>query len=192
MTDTSNFIPMIYTNTKHNLIQSLNLQPHPEGGYYNETYRSQETYTLSRGIRSISTSIYFLLGIKDRSRFHVIKSDEIWHHYDGLPLEIHEITAEGLYKVTLLGKDLSDGQVPQYCVSKGHIFGSKIASSYNKEAGLKQKDEQYRYTLVGCTVTPGFDFEDFHLFSTLSLLEQYPQYQDQIHDFFNPYIDQEI
>ena len=165
------------SNTKQSLIHSLNLSPHPEGGYFSETYRSQETCTPPRGVRSISTAIYFLLGKQDRSRFHVIQSDEIWHHYDGAPLEIHEITQEGHYKVTYLGKDFQHGQVPQYCVPKGHIFGSKVSLP-----SLSPKDKLY--SLVGCTVAPGFDFNDFHLFSTSELVNMYPNLSEKIQGFF--------
>ena len=185
---------MTQINTKHMLIQTLNLQAHPEGGYYSETYRSEENCTPTRGIRSVSTAIYFLLGIHDRSRFHVIQSDEMWHHYDGCPLEIHEITLEGQYKVTLLGKEMIQGQVPQYLVPKGHIFGSKIAPSAYLEVDSSSSSEQDQtnenqdlYSLVGCTVAPGFDFQDFHLFSISHLLEQYPQFNQQIHAFFDPH-----
>ena len=161
---------------KHTLINILNLIPHPEGGYFKETYRSQETCTPLRGVRSVSTAIYFLLGRDDRSRFHIIQSDELWHHYDGVPLEIHEITLDGCYKVTYLGNAFEQGQVPQYCVPKGHIFGSKVSPLSSTQPDI--------YTLVGCTVAPGFDFSDFHLFSTSELIETYPHLEKQIHAFF--------
>ena len=167
-------------NTKSSLIQTLHLLSHPEGGFYRESYRSQETCSTQRGARSVSTGIYFLLGAEDRSRFHVIQSDEMWHHYEGATLEIHEITLEGIYKITLLGKNLSQGQVPQYTVPKGHIFGSRIspltASNSSTEA----------YTLVGCTVAPGFDFEDFHLFSNQALIDQFPHLRSSILSFYEP------
>ena len=169
------------------IVRALQLIPHPEGGYYCETYRSQEECELPRGLRSVSTGIYFLLGVDDRSRFHVIRSDEMWHHYDGLPLEIHEITADGRYKVTLLGKDLSQGQTPQHLVPKGHIFGSKIAST-SPMSVQRELHPPVDYALVGCTVAPGFDFNDFSLFETDELLQKFPHFQGQIHKFFNQYL----
>ena len=172
-------------NTKSSLIDTLNLLPHPEGGYYRETYRSQETCTPQRGVRSVSTGIYFLLGLQDRSRFHVIASDEMWHHYDGAPLEIHEINPQGEYIITLLGSDLTQGQVPQYTVSKGHIFGSKLAPPSTQHSTQRSSSLcKEEYTLVGCTVAPGFDFNDFTLFSTQELISQYPHLHDRIHAFF--------
>ena len=115
----------------------------------------------------------------------MIQSDEMWHHYDGYPLEIHEITLDGEYKITILGKAIAQGQVPQYLVPKGHIFGSKIASCALLSTTQDDKEQlaQECYVLVGCTVAPGFDFNDFHLFSIEQLISQYPQFQDQFYSF---------
>ena len=99
----------------------------------------------------------------------MIKSDELWHHYMGGCLEIHQITPEGKYFVTKLGKNFAAGEVPQYCVPAGYIFGSKPAS----EEGV----------LVGCTVSPGFDFEDFKLFTNEELLKLHPEHADAISKF---------
>ena len=170
---------------KTDYIQHLSLSPHPEGGYYKETYRSDESYPTTRGTRSASTGIYFLLGWDDLSTFHVIKSDEMWHHYDGCTLEIHEITSTGAYKVTYLGKDLSQGEVPQYVVAKGHIFGSKISRKRESNGIAKQNPTSPNYVLVGCTVAPGFDFHDFKLINRDTLINSFPKIRNQIISFFD-------
>jgi uncharacterized protein len=118
------------------------------------------------------------------STFHVIHSDEMWHHYDGCTLEIHEITSTGEYKVTYLGKNISRGEVPQYVVAKGHIFGSKISKKEREYAHEKLPSESLDYVFVGCTVAPGFDFNDFEIIHRNTLVHSFPQIQDQIVSFF--------
>ena len=147
--------------------------------------RLNETYPTPRGIRSASTGIYFLLGWDDLSTFHVIKSDEMWHHYDGCTLEIHEITSAGEYKLTYLGKDLLRGEVPQYVVAKGHIFGSKISRQREEHITHTSTPRSPDYVLVGCTVAPGFDFHDFKIINCDTLINSFPHIQNQISSFFD-------
>lgn len=142
---------------------------HPEGGHFIETYRSVEDCETPNGIRSCSTAIYFLLENGEKSNFHVIASDEMWHHYDGETLEIHEIHPNGDYKLILLGKNLTDGEKLQHLVKAGVIFGSKP----KKESS---------YSFVGCTVSPGFDFQDFKLFTEEELLNSHPKHRNIIHE----------
>ena len=127
-------------------VQKLGLQPHPEGGFFKETYRS----TGNVNDRNYSTAIYFLLTGKNFSALHRIKSDEVWHFYAGSTVNIVEITLDGALIETKLGNNLESGETFQYTVSAGHWFGSHIA---NWEG----------YALVGCTVAPGFDFRDFEM-----------------------------
>ena len=137
-------------------IKHFNMTEHPEGGHFVETYRS----SLVNNDRNLSTAIYFLLVGEDISHFHKIKSDEIWHHYDGGPLRLLEIDLEGQIKETIIGKNISQGNRPQYTVPAGYWFAS---------TPLHKED----YCFVGCTVSPGFDFEDFTLAEFKSSCEIY-------------------
>lgn len=156
--------------TKALRIQELDLQPHPEGGYFKETYRSakkipQESLGNSySGDRNVATCIYFLLDSDSFSALHRIQQDEIWHFYEGSTLEIHEIDLEGKYSCTKVGTDFQKGERPQYVVPAGHWFGATVV----------EKDS---YSLVGCTVAPGFDFDDFEMASQNQLLKQYPEHE---------------
>jgi predicted cupin superfamily sugar epimerase len=154
-------------------IERLGLQPHPEGGYYRQTYRAAETIRRDHlperfgGHRAFSTAIYFLLQGSDFSALHRIRSDEVWHFYDGSPLTVHVIDPGGEYRSIRLGRDLDAGQVPQAVVPAGDLFG----------ASLEDPDG---FALVGCTVAPGFDFDDFELPARADLLAQYPQHRELI------------
>ncbi|NAS13546.1 cupin domain-containing protein [Poritiphilus flavus] len=155
------------------LIQQLNLSPHPEGGYFKETYRSADSVEVQNELwpqpvqRNYCTGIYFLLTSDTFSAFHRIKQDELWHFYKGDAIRIHMIDPEGQYSHVVLGGDFEKGEVPQYAVPKGIWFAAEMV-------------EQDSYALVGCTVAPGFDFEDFELPSRESLLELFPQHSDII------------
>ncbi len=150
-------------------INHLNLLAHPEGGYYKENYRSQEIITLLglperfTGERCFGTAIYFLLEQGNFSAFHKIKSDEIWHFYAGNALEVIEISPLGELKITAIGNNLQAGEVFQYMVPANTWFGSRV-----KAGG--------EFSLVGCTVSPGFDFADFEMVSKDTLAKSYPQH----------------
>ncbi|WP_035467686.1 cupin domain-containing protein [Algoriphagus mannitolivorans] len=148
------------------LIELLNLQEHPEGGFYSETYRAKESTTLSYGERSLATSIYFLLRSEDVSRFHRIKSDELWFWHEGSPLSVHILTHEG-HKLLKLGPVNKEDCRPFHLVPKNTIFGSTV-------------DDPNSYALVSCVVSPGFDFEDFELFTRKDLIDQYPGHSEII------------
>ena len=154
---------------KHNnqrvqeLIHSLGLLAHPEGGYYKETYRSVETMN---GEQALMTSILFLLTSENPSNFHRIQSDEHWYFHEGSPLTIHVI-GKGAHEQKQLGLDLSVGQSPYHLVQKQDIFGSEV----QHEGG---------YALVSCAVAPGFDFADFELFDRETLLHQFPDQEEII------------
>ncbi len=156
-----------------NIIRKLNLQPHPEGGYFNENYRSDGIILSEslganfKGERNFSTSIYFLLTSDVFSAFHRIVQDEIWHFYDGSPLELHSITQDGIYHTTIIGCDIENGEVPQFVVPGGSWFGATV---------VREND----YTLLGCTVAPGFDFRDFELGVCSELVLKFPRYSEII------------
>ena len=144
------------------LIERFNLKSHPEGGFYAETYRSAETIPGKE--RNLLTSIYFLITGDSVSRFHRIQSDECWYFHEGSPLLVHSILPNGEHQVTELGLDLSKNEVPFHVVPARTIFGSHL-----KDNG--------GYAFVSCAVAPGFDFNDFELFSFQELTALYPSHQ---------------
>lgn len=148
----------------------LGLVPHPEGGFYRHNYKSAEFIRQPdlparfSGPRSFSTAIYFLLEDPDFSAFHRIRQDEVWHFYAGSTLIIHEIDAQGDYKKTHLGIDWQQNARPQTMIPAGRLFGATVS-----EAG--------GYALPGCSVAPGFEFDDFELSERANLLRQYPRHR---------------
>jgi predicted cupin superfamily sugar epimerase len=146
------------------LINELELQAHPEGGYYKETYRSAQT--LDGQDRQLLTSIYFLLTAENVSRFHRIKSDELWYFHAGSPLIVHTLSERG-HEQHHLGLDLSKGQQPFLWIPKDTIFGSSILDAEG-------------YALVSCAVAPGFDFRDFELFTAEQLLLKFAAHREII------------
>lgn len=154
-------------------IDTLQMTTHVEGGSFKETYRSKGTIPKSAladafaGNRSYSTAIYFLLQQGQFSALHRISADEVWHFYEGDPLEVIEIKPSGALTIHLLGRNPEAGEVFQCVIEGGSWFGSRVAA----------KGE---YSLVGCTVAPGFDFADFELANRDSLLNEFPQYHTLI------------
>ena len=150
--------------------QMLGLQPHPEGGFFVETYRSDGCHVAEDekfpAERSFATAIYFLVPAGEFSALHRIQSDEVWHFYYGMPLEI-VVLERGVLEVKRLGLDLDRGEAPQHVVARGAWFGASVAA----DSG---------YCLVGCTVAPGFDFRDFELARRADLELVYPQHRDLI------------
>jgi predicted cupin superfamily sugar epimerase len=149
-------------------IEHLALQPHPEGGYYRESYRSdlllENLPDSFPGKRNASTAIYFLLPSDQKSLFHKIKSDEIWHFHMGSPLHIYVLETKGFKRHTL-GLSLEEGELPQVVIPANTWFGAIVA-------------EANSYTLASCTVAPGFDFSDFEMAQREILLMEFPQHRD--------------
>ena len=154
-------------------IDHLGLSPHPEGGYYRVTYKSDLTIVRSalpsryQGDRAASTSIYFLLDEGNFSAFHRIASDEVWHFYAGSSLVVYVIDPDGNYSELHLGGGSEDSEVFQAVVKAGCWFASRVRDA----AG---------FALVGCTVAPGFDFADFELGVRSELVAAYPAHQKLI------------
>ena len=193
-------------------IEKLRLEPHPEGGYFRQTYKSelrvsaegfgdpttgaseasqdQDSRPLAKdprrvkhaaevfGTRAASTGIYFLLEGKNFSAFHRLRSDEMWHFYAGAPLVVHVIDPAGNYSSIQLGNDAEAGQVFQAVVRAGCWFGSRLAE--NPHFWQNRPEVGHPYALVGCTVAPGFEFEDFELARRGELEGKYPQHSDII------------
>jgi predicted cupin superfamily sugar epimerase len=154
-------------------IDKLELSSHVEGGYFKETYRSVEYIDKNElperfnGDRSFCTAIYFLLHNNDFSAFHCIKQDELWHFYIGAPLMLHIIDGQGTYSQIKLGTNLDDGEVLQAMVQHGSWFG----------ANLQTPDS---FALVGCTVAPGFDFDDLEIARRDVLVKLFPEHRQII------------
>lgn len=152
------------------LISRLALQPHPEGGHFRETYRSQARVTRSSddATRSAATAIYYLLHGNERSTWHRIRSDEMWHFYDGVPLLVHVLFPAGELMTFRLGNPREDDSVDfQALVPAGAWFAAECAVADG-------------YSLVGCTVAPGFEFEEFEIAQNDSLLKDWPLHAELI------------
>ncbi len=156
-------------------IDNLGLLKHPEGGYFREVYRSEEKIDGAalperfRTARSISTSIYFLLDGVNFSAFHRLKSDETWHFYAGDSLTLFCITEEGELLEVVLGNDPEKGERLQYTIMEDTWFAART-------------NQPNSYSLIGCTVAPGFDFEDFELGMRDDLIATFPLYKQIINE----------
>jgi len=157
------------------LIATLLLQPHPEGGHFAETYRAPLTLPAAAlpghgGARSASTAILFLLKAGEFSALHRIASDEVWHFHLGDPLVVHVLhpdREDGRREDLVLGHDVITGQRLQAVVPAGATFGARV-----RDGGS--------WSLVGCTVAPGFDFADFVMPARAELLAAFPKHADLV------------
>jgi predicted cupin superfamily sugar epimerase len=147
------------------LIAELSLVRHPEGGYFRETWRSPLVVTRdATQPRRASTAIYFLLPAGDFSALHRVSSEEVWHHYAGDPIDLHTLDPlDGTHAIGRLGRDFASGERPQHVVPAG-VWQAAVPRGE-------------RYALVGCTVSPGFEFADFELPSRAELLERFPRHE---------------
>jgi predicted cupin superfamily sugar epimerase len=156
------------------VIDLLNLQAHPEGGWYAETFRSSVRVSLPDGReRSAVTSIHFLLKAGEFSAWHRVSSDEIWHYQEGNPLELVTIDPRGEATTAVLGPDLGNGMRTHHAVPAGWWQAARPTG----KAG---------HTLVVCTVSPGFDFADFEMPGREGLLDLLPGQRDLILEFTRP------
>lgn len=152
-------------------IKQLGLKKHPEGGYFREVYRSGEIILPQhlpnryKSARNFSTSIYFLLEGKQFSAFHLLRSDEIWHFYDGSKIIIYQIDRSGQLAIEKLGKEKDCNF--QITIKKGTWFAA-------------EPDNEKLFSLFGCTVSPGFNFEDFKLGKREVLVEKFPEHKSLI------------
>jgi hypothetical protein len=159
-------MPTTMNDDARALVAALELKPHPEGGYYRETFRSPTHVPASRGERAASTAIYFLLPAGTFSALHRVRSDEVWHHYDGDPVDLHTLEGDGAHAVTRLGRDLARGERPQVVVPAG-VW----------QAAVPVGDA---FALCGCTVAPGFDFADFEMPERAALVAVFPRLRSLI------------
>ncbi len=165
----------MYMLTPRQIIDHYALQPHPEGGWYKETYRSREKIGAAAlpgrysGNRSFSTFIFFLLEKGEFSAFHKINSDECWHFYAGDPMKVFIIEDDGTLSIIELGNDPTKGQLFQYVVPANHWFASRPSPGS-------------AFSFTGCTVAPGFEFADFELADADKLSAEYPQHEALIRE----------
>jgi hypothetical protein len=156
-------------------IDRLRLEPHPEGGWFRETYRSEGVCHFGAesafgSPRSFATSIHYLLERGDRSRLHRILSDELWYFHAGNPLEVHIFPESGAPSSFTLGQSPDDGEVLSAWVPAGCWFGARLADRADEEA----------YALVSCVVAPGFDFRDFSFADREALAAKFPDNREMI------------
>ncbi|MBD3298026.1 MAG: hypothetical protein GF341_05170 [candidate division Zixibacteria bacterium] len=154
------------------IIETLNMASHPEGGYFHETFRSAISVTEETGDRprAASTAIYFLLTAGSFSAFHRVKGlDEVWHLYCGEPVEVHLLSPEFGYQKHILGTDFSQGQRPQLVIPAG---------TYQAAATIGNG-----YSLCGCTVAPGFEFDDLSMAKRDHLIDMFPDCREVIERF---------
>lgn len=165
--------------TVDQLVTQFQLEPHPEGGFFRETYRASEKIPHGslpkrfKGDRSHSTAIYFLIPKDKFSSLHRIQADEAWHFYLGGPMTVVQISPDGKVEKIVLGQDILKGQKVQHVVPAGYWFGAYPNPGTD-------------YSLVGCTVAPGFDFADFEMGNRADLLKQFPQAKDVITQLTHP------
>ena len=146
----------------------LNLQPHPvEGGHFRRTYASAHAVGMPRGDRPMSTAIYYLIEPGTFSEMHVLASDEIFHFYLGDPVQMLQLYPDGRSALFTLGPDLSAGQQVQLVVPAGVWQGTRLIG-------------QGKFALLGCTVTPGFDFADYRNASAEELIAKWPSQAERI------------
>lgn len=155
----------------HDLIEKLELESHPEGGYYRRTYESDQPVSDdpfphdTNGNHSIGSAVIYLLPGNDVSHFHRLQSDEMWHYYWGSPLKLHVLDSTNGHTVQRLGPNLEQGDRPQQLIESGTWFGATTAGDF---------------TLAGCTVWPEFRFGNFEMADRSRLIEQFPNHREII------------
>ncbi|MBN2239627.1 MAG: cupin domain-containing protein [Dehalococcoidales bacterium] len=161
-------------NTAEKIVAMLNLQPHPsEGGYFSETYKAagiipkESLHDNYGGDRSFCTAIYYLLTPDTFSAMHRVRSDEIFHFYLGDPVEMLQLFPDGTGKTVIIGNDIEKGMLPQVIVPAGVWQGSRLADGGE-------------YALMGTTVSPGFEYEDYEDGEKDFLIKSYPEFEDMI------------
>lgn len=147
-------------------VKKLAMEEHPEGGYFVQTFKSDRQFALPgyEGPRSACTAIYYLLESGQFSAFHRMKSDEIWHFYAGGPLALYIIDSSGNLKKVVMGRDPGNAQVFQATVKAGSWFAASVVGPRS-------------YSLVGCIVAPGFEYQDWELGNRNDLASRYPRHR---------------
>lgn len=157
------------------LVRRFGLEPHPEGGFYREVHRgtTRVTSAAHEGERAALTHIEFLLESGAFSAWHVVVSDELWHHYSGDPLELHLLHpphegAPARHRIVVLGPDFERGHVPHAVVPAGVFQAARTTGAFS---------------LMGCTVAPGFEFRDFAMPGRAELVQRFPEHAAIVEQF---------
>lgn len=154
------------TIDKNYWIQKLQLQVHPEGGYYKEILRSEDLINSEQhNQKSLYTSIYYLLDSETKSFCHRLKSDEIWYYHSGAPVTLYLIDPKGNWSIKVCGPN--ENEDLSIIIPKNTWFGARVTQSDS-------------FVLVSCMVSPGFDFNDFEMIDRNELIEMFPQHKDGI------------
>lgn len=146
------------------IVKTLNLAAHPEGGWFVEVYTAPEIYQSMAGVRPLAGSIYFLLNEKEVSRFHQLDCEEVWYYHEGCGIRLYFLEEDGSVKQVLLGQDLAKGQRPMVIIPAGKIFAAE-----NIDSGS--------YTLISCMTTPKFKYQGWRLVGQAELLKRSPKQQ---------------
>ncbi len=161
----------------NDIINYLKLQPHPEGGYYRRVYESahwitsQDKDRYNNALRKAGSSIYYLLKETEFSAWHRIKSDEIWHYYKGSPIKIYSINEQGILITYLLGDpSINENAIFQAAIPADTWFAAELI-------------DQTSFSLIGCTVSPGFEFNDWEIGNRNVLIKKFPQHESIIRKF---------
>ena len=164
----------ILNNKARKYIEKFQLKAHPEGGYYREVFRAEEIILADhlpqryKTARNYTTSIYFLLEGKQVSNFHRLKSDEQWHFYDGSSVVLYVIDEGGKLNKILLGRNIEKGESLQTVIKYNSWFAAELS-------------DKTSCAIIGCTVAPGFDFNDFEVGKRDELLKTFPQLRELIY-----------
>lgn len=154
--------------TAEQIKKLLKLDPHPiEGGHFRQTWVSSGKLDLTRGTRSQGTAIYYLLEQGQFSEMHMLESDELFHFYQGDPVEMLQLYSDGRSEVVVLGQDLEAGQQVQVLVPAGVWQGTRLIGDG-------------KHALLGCTVVPGFDYSDYHNAAFEELAAKWPEQSERI------------
>jgi uncharacterized protein len=173
------------------LIAALGLVPHPEGGYYNECYKSEDTssdlperFPADRGRMPFCTSIFYLLGSPDYSTFHRIAADELWYFHEGTGMLVHAIEPDGAYRAFVLGPPGAGRSAVPFCAVRAGswfgaeplILGAAPAEPTNSSAAPAEPGAE-AWALVSCAVSPGFDYRDFEMAKRGELAQEFPRHR---------------
>jgi len=183
--------------TAADLAATLGLEPHPEGGFFRETYRATETVQTPRGERAASTAILFLVTVVALSRLHRLRSDELWVFQGGLPLELVTLSPAGELETRGFGDPAETGRTPVAKPDESNsVSGAEAASVWLPQAlvpagswqgarlaGGPHLPASCAWALVSCIVSPGFEYEDFELGERDALLAAFPEHAEVITAF---------
>ncbi len=166
-------------NKMNDLIEKLNLQPHPEGGYYRRNWQSafsadvkDASGKITHPKRALGSSIIYYLPASERCAWHRLACEEMWHHYAGSPLKIHMLSMQKGWESFVLGSEVLKGELPQIVIPPRTWFCAEVV-------------EAESYSFCGCSLWPAFTYADFELAEKNRLEDEFPQYKERLEPWFN-------